>query len=110
MQYARACSALGFIHNTLVKDTLTFFEIHVQLLSLFAQSHYDSAIHSLSKAYSISLANSHADLDRNRVLYGIANGLKLRPFFNDHIDRMNTKELLQWKCTRHESFLTKPKP
>ncbi|CAF4370213.1 unnamed protein product [Rotaria socialis] len=90
IQYARACSALGFIYNTL--------------------SQYDSAIQSLSKAYSISLANSHGDIDRNRVLFGIAHGLKLRPYFNDHIDRMKTKELLQWKCTRHESFLTKPKP
>ncbi|CAF0734288.1 unnamed protein product [Adineta steineri] len=90
MQYARACSALGFIHITL--------------------SQYDSAIQSLSKAYSISLANSHADLDRNRVLFGIAHGMKLRPAFNDHVDRMHTKELLQWKCTRHESFITKPKP
>ena len=35
MQYARACSALGFIHNTLVKDTLTFFEVHTSLISVF---------------------------------------------------------------------------
>ncbi|UJR36572.1 hypothetical protein I4U23_029291 [Adineta vaga] len=90
IQYARACSALGFIHNTL--------------------GQYDAGIQSLSKAYSISLANSHADLDRNRVLFGIAHGMKIRPFFNDQIDRMNTKDLLQWKCTRHESFLTEPKP
>lgn len=90
IQYARACSALGFIHNTL--------------------SNYESAIQSLSKAYSISLANGHADLERNRVLFGIAHGLKLRTFFNDHIDRLNTKDLLQWKSTRHESFLTKSKP
>ncbi|CAF1517783.1 unnamed protein product [Didymodactylos carnosus] len=73
IQYARACSALGFIHNTL--------------------SRYDSAIESLSEAYRISRESRHADLDRNRVLFGIAQGLKLRPFFNDHVDRMDTHSL-----------------
>ncbi|CAF0955940.1 unnamed protein product [Adineta ricciae] len=88
-QYTKACNALGLINATL--------------------GDYDSAIASCSKAYSISLATRSSDLDRCRLLYGIANGLKLRGCFNEHIDQMNTKNLLDWKQTRLESHLTKSK-
>ncbi|CAF3788688.1 unnamed protein product [Rotaria sordida] len=84
-QYARACSTLGFIEATL--------------------GHYDSAIESSSKAYSIALVNSNTDLNRNRVLYGIVNGLKLRSIFIDYIDQMNICNLIEWKSTRLENYL-----
>ncbi|CAF4306051.1 unnamed protein product, partial [Rotaria sp. Silwood2] len=89
-QYARACSTFGFIETT--------------------TGHYDSAIESLSKAYSIALANGNADLNRNRVLYGIVNGLKLRSIFIDYIDQMNIYDLIEWKSTRLENYLKKLKP
>ncbi|CAF1581125.1 unnamed protein product [Rotaria sp. Silwood1] len=89
-QYARACGTLGFIEATL--------------------GHYDSAIESSSKAYSISLVNSNIDLNRNRVLYGIINGLKVRSLFNDYIDQMNIRDLIGWKSTRSENYFKKLKP
>ncbi|UJR09544.1 hypothetical protein I4U23_013781 [Adineta vaga] len=89
-QYIKACNALGLIDATL--------------------GDYNSAIESCSKAYSISLANRSSDLDRSRVLYGIANGLKLRRYFNERIDQMSTNDLVEWKQTRFENNLTKSKP
>ena len=61
----------------------------------------------ISQAYSLSLANEHPNIDRHRVFYGIASGFQLLPFFNDHIDRMNLKDLLSWKSIRIERNLIK---
>ncbi|CAM2723592.1 unnamed protein product [Rotaria socialis] len=84
-QYARACSTFGLIQTNL--------------------GHYDSAMESLSKAYSIALANDSSDLNRNRVLYGVVNGLKLRSTFLDHINHMKIGELIKWKSAPLKSAL-----
>ncbi|CAF0902237.1 unnamed protein product [Adineta steineri] len=89
-QYVKACSALGLIDAAL--------------------GNYDSARKYSKKAYSISLNKKYPDLDRYRVLYGIADGLKLQSFFKDRIDQMNTHALLEWKLTRFENYLIKSKP
>lgn len=57
---------------------------------------------SLSQAYSLSLANRYPDLDRYRVMYGIARGAKLRSMFNEKVAQLAVEDLIQWKSIRRD--------